>query len=193
MELTVDFALPEEKTPHLHQLKTHFFSSPQAPAKFTGKFQERLDKGSLIVQAEVQVRLAGNFRLEANLLAADGTPVAHARSETRLGGGVQWVEFLFFGKVLRDGRQPGPYKLSGLRGQQVNLPISPELLALPPEQVEKILASTEQSEPIKRAIIPWIGEYRTEAYQLNQFSDAEWDSEFKRERIAELEKLAAAE
>lgn len=193
MELTVDFALAEEKTPHLHQLKTHFFSSPQAPAKFTGKFQERLDKGSLVVQTEIQVRLAGNYRLEANLLAADGTPVAHARSETKLGGGTQWVEFLFFGKVLRDARMAGPYKLSGLRGQQVNLPISPEILALPPDQVEKILASTEQSEPIKRAIIPWIGEFRTEPYQLNQFSDAEWDSEFKRDRIAELGRLAAAE
>lgn len=193
MELTVDFALPEEKTPHLHQLKTHFFSSPQAPAKFTGKFQERLDQGSLIVQAELQVRLAGNYRLEANLLAADGTPVAHSRTDARLGGGTQWVEFLFFGKVLRDSRQPGPYKLTGLRGQQMNLPIQPEQLMLPPEQVEKILQSTEQTEPIKRAIIPWIGEYRTEAYQLNQFSDAEWDSDFKRERIAELERLAAAE
>jgi len=193
MELTVDFALPDENSPHIHQLKTHFFSSPQAPAKFTGNFRERLDKGSLIIQAELQVRLVGNYRLEANLLAADGTPVAHARSEGKLGGGTQWAEFLFFGKVLRDSRQPGPYKLTGLRGQQLNLPINPEMLSLPPEQVEKILASTEQTEPIKRAIIPWIGEYRTEAYQLNQFSDAEWDSEFKRERIKELERLAAAE
>lgn len=193
MELTVDFSLPDEKTTHLHRLKTHFFSTPQAPAKFTGKFQERLEKGSLIIQAELQVRLAGSYRIEANLLADNGDPVAHARTDVRLGGGTQWVELLFFGKIFRDRRIPGPYKLAGLRGQQMNLPINPDDLTLPPEQVEKILATTQQTEPIKRGIIPWIGEYRTEAYQLNQFSDAEYDSEFKRQRIAELERLAAAQ
>ncbi len=190
MELTVDFSLPEEKTSYIHQLKTHFFSSPQAPAKFTGKFHERLEKGSLIISAELQVRLSGSYRIEANLMGDDIEPVAHSRTDVKLGGGTQWVELLFFGKILRDRRLPGPYKLAGLRGQQMNLPISPDDLNLPPEQVDKILANTQQVEPIKRGILPWIGEYRTETYQLNQFSDAEYDSDFKRERIAELEKLA---
>jgi hypothetical protein len=190
MELTVDFALAEEKTSYIHQLKTHFFSSPQAPAKFTGKFHERLENGSLIVSAEVQVRLSGSYRIEANLMADNPEPLAHARTDVKLGGGTQWVDLLFFGKILRDRRVPGPYVLTGLRGQQMNLPISPDDLNLPPEQVERILANTQQTEPIKRGILPFLGEYRTEKYQLSQFSDAEYDSEFKRERIAELEKLA---
>ncbi|MCX7633998.1 MAG: hypothetical protein N2Z22_11770 [Turneriella sp.] len=193
MELTVDFTLPDEKTSHVHRLKTHFFSSPQAPAKFTGNFRERLERGSLIISAEIQVRLAGSYRIEANLLADNGDPVAHARTDTKLGGGTQWVDLLFFGKIFRDRRIPGPYKLTGLRGQQMNLPINPDDLTLPPEQVEKILQNTQQTEPIKRAIIPWLREYRTEAYKLDQFSDAEYDSEFKRERIRELERLAAAQ
>lgn len=193
MELTVDFSLPDEKASHLHQLKTHFFSSPQAPAKFTGKFQERLEQGSLVIAAEVQVRLAGSYRIEANLLADNGDAVAHSRNDVRLSGGTQWVDLLFFGKIFRDRRIPGPYRLAGLRGQQMNLPINPDDLNLPPEQVEKILASTQQTEPIKRGIVPWLGEFRTERYQLSQFSDAEYDSEFKRERIAELQKFAGAQ
>jgi hypothetical protein len=120
----------------------------------------------------------------------DIEPVAHSRTDVKLGGGTQWVELLFFGKILRDRRLPGPYKLAGLRGQQMNLPINPDDLNLPPDQVDKILAGTQQVEPIKRGILPWIGEYKTENYQLNQFSDAEYDSDFKRERIAELQKLA---
>lgn len=193
MELTVDFTLPDEKVSFVHQLKTHFFSSPQAPAKFTGKFQERLEKGSLIVATELQVRLAGSYRIEANLIADNGEPIATARADARLSGGTQWVDLQFFGKILRDRRIAGPYKVNGLRGQQMNLPINPDDLTLPPEQVEKMLAMTQQTEPIKRGIIPWIGEYRTEKYQLNQFSDAEYDSDFKRERLAELQKYAGAE
>lgn len=193
MELTVDFTLPDEKVSFVHQLKTHFFSSPQAPAKFTGKFQERLEKGSLIVATELQVRLAGSYRIEANLIADNGEPIATARADARLSGGTQWVDLQFFGKILRDRRIAGPYKVNGLRGQQMNLPINPDDLTLPPEHVEKMLAMTQQTEPIKRGIIPWIGEYRTEKYQLNQFSDAEYDSDFKRERLAELQKYAGAE
>lgn len=193
MELTIDFVLPERTASYIHQLKTHFFSSPQAPAKFTGRVRDRLDNGSLIIAAEVEVRLPGSYRIEGNLMADDGQAVAHARVDARLGGGSHWVDLLFFGRILREKRLPGPYKFTGLRGQQMNLPINPDDLSLPSEQVAKILASTEQNEPPKRAMQPWWGEYLTERYALSQFSDAEYDSEFKRERIAELQKLAAGQ
>ena len=192
MELTVDFSLPERGLMP-HQLKTHFFSSPQAPAKFTGKFRDRLDTGSLVIAVEIQVRLPGSYRIEGNLMSDDGQPLAHARADARLAGGSTWVDLQFFGKIIRDKRIPGPYKLTSVRGQQMNLPINPDDLTLPPEQVARILAATEQTEPPKRAMLPWLGEFKTERYAVSQFSDAEYDSEFKRERLAELERLAAGQ
>ena len=190
MELTVDFTLPERSV-MVHQLKTHFFSSPQAPAKFTGRFRDRLDNGSLVIAVELQVRMAGGYRVEGNLVSEDGQPIAHARVDAKLAGGAVWVDLLFFGKIFHDKKIPGPYKLAAAHGQQLNLPINPEDLNLPPEQVARILAATEQTEPPKRSMLPWMGEFRTDRYAINQFSEAEYDSEFKRERIAELEKLAA--
>lgn len=191
MELSVDFVIPAEKNSFGHRLKVHFFSSPEAPAKFLGKFSERIESGSLIISAELNVRKPGSYRIEANLVTEEGEPVAHARVDSKLGGGSQSVDLLFFGKIFRDKGIPGPYKLLVVHGVQQNLPINPDDLTGPPEQVAKLLASVEQTEAIKRSIIPWLGEYRTFAYPLKTFSDAEYDSDFKRERIAELEKLAA--
>lgn len=191
MELAVDFVIPGEKGSFVHRQKVHFFSSPEAPAKFTGKFHERIENGSLIISTEVNARKLGTYRIEANLVTEEGTPVAHARVDTRLSGGSQWVDLLFFGKIFRDSGLAGPYRLAALHGVQQNLPINPDDLSGPPEQVAKLLAQVEQTEPIKRSITPWLGSYRTEPYPLKTFSDAEYDSEFKRERIAELEKLAA--
>ncbi len=191
MELAVDFLIPEEKSSFIHRLKVHFFSSPEAPAKFTGKFNERIDNGSLILSVEVNVRKPGPYRIEGNLTTDDGQPIAHARVDSRLGGGAQWVDLLFFGKIFHDKGMPGPYKVAALYGAQQNLPINPDALTGPPDQVDKMIQMTEQTEPIKRALLPWQGDYHTSAYPLKTFSFAEYDSEFKRERIGELEKLAA--
>jgi hypothetical protein len=191
MELSVDFLIPEEKSSFIHRLKVHFFSSPEAPAKFLGKFNERIDNGSLIISAEINVRKPGPYRIEGILTTEDGQPIGHARVDSRLGGGSQWVDLLFFGKIFHDKGIPGPYKLAALHGAQQNLPISPEALTGPPDQVDKLIQMTEQTEPIKRSMLPWQGDYRTFAYTLKTFSFAEYDSEFKRERISELEKLAA--
>jgi hypothetical protein len=189
MELTVDFVVPAEKEPFTHTLKAHFFSSPVAPAQFRGVVAERIQDGSLIIVAEVNARFAGRYTIEANLFNEDG-PVAVARTDARLKAGPQNVEIQFFGKIFHDQNAPGPYQVVALRGEQDTSPLDPADLNLPPEEVEKMLSTLEATGPQKRTIPTWEGKYTTETYRLEDFSNAEWDSEIKRERMAELKQLA---
>lgn len=190
MELTVDFTIPNDKPTTTHRQRVHFFSSPDAPAKFTGNFRERLENGSLVISVELQVRLPGSYRIEGNLTSQSGEPIAHARVDADMTGGNQWADLLFFGKIFRDKAIPSPFKLAAVYGAQQNLPINPDALTGPPDQVAKLLANTEQTEPIKRSVLPWIAGYNTLVYPLTAFSKDEFDSPFKRERISELESLA---
>ena len=190
MSLSVDFVVPAEKEKFTHTLKTHFFSSPVAPAQFRGVAGERIDNGSLIITVEVNARFAGRYTIEANLFNDEG-PVAIARTDARLAAGPQNVDLQFFGKIFHDQNAPGPYKLVGLRGQQDTAPLDPEDLNKSPEEVEKLLAKLESTEPHRRQIPTWDGTYSTEPYKLDVFSGAEYDSPAKRERIEELRALAA--
>jgi hypothetical protein len=189
MELTVAFVVPAEKEEFTHTLKGHFFSSPVAPAHFRGVAGERIDDGSLIITVEVNARFAGRYTIEANLFNDDG-PVGISRTDVRLAAGPQNVELKFFGKIFHDQYAPGPYHLVGLRGQQDTAPLDPADLNKSPEEVDRLLAKLESTEPNHRTIPTYEEKYTTEPYKLADFSNAEWDSPIKRERMAELRALA---
>ena len=138
---------------------------------------------------EINARFAGRYTIEANLFNDDG-PVAFSRTDVRLAAGPQNVELKFFGKIFHDQNAPGPYKLVGLRGQQDTAPLDPEMLNRSPEEVETILEKTVSTEPHRRQIPTWDGTYQTDPYPLETFSNAEWNSEVKRQRLAELQELA---
>jgi hypothetical protein len=106
MHLTVNFLIESDTTSFTHSLATHFFSSPVAPARFTGNFSEKIDHGSLVVTAELDVVKAGNYTIEANLMG-DSAPVAFARQDANLRSGKQTVDLLFYGKVFHDRDVPG--------------------------------------------------------------------------------------
>lgn len=192
IDLSVQFKIPAEESGFVHELKTSFFSSPVAPAKFTGNFKERIDAGSLIIEAEVQVFMAGRYTIEANLFSED-RPVAVARTDERLQTGTHYVQLKFFGKIFHDRGANGPYLLKGLRGIQDTAALDPALLDKSPEEVSKILEQTKTTQPMKRVIPVWDGPYETEPYKLEAFSQEEYDSPVKRERIAELKRLATGE
>ncbi len=191
MDLAVKFSIHAEKPGFVHEKKVTFFSSPVAPAKFTGKFAEKLENGSLVLSVELDVRMPGRYTVEGNLFTTDDRPVAHVRADARLTGGKQMVDLLFFGKIFHDQGAGGSYVLKGVRGIQDTGPLDPELLNRPVKEVEKIIETTRTTEPDRR-VIPWFKEsFKTKAYKLEDFSPAEFDSDQKRERIKELEKLAA--
>ena len=151
-------------------LVARFMITPPAPAHFTGKLVDELRDGSLVVRVEVEVEQTGRYRVYANL-EHDGQPLAYAKEDLELNPGRQEVSLLFFGKILRDAAIAGPYLVSNLRGQRLNLePGNGGVLA-------------EPIEPIVRA-------HETAAYDSEVFSQAEWDSPYKQERLAELTALA---
>ena len=172
------------------KLTTSFFSSPNKPAEIGNTFRDSLNDGSLVVHAPVIVYKAGNYRLEANLKEEkEGNYLAYATFDGPLKQGTNDVEFLFFGKILRDKGYDGPYVMTNVRGYRVNLPIDPQWLEQGEEGLKKIQAA-KTTEPDKELIVPFTDEYKTKAYTASQFSKKVWESDDKNKRIQELQQLA---
>ena len=189
MHLTVNFEIPGDESGAKHSLTTHFFSSPVAPARFTGEFREEFRGGSLIVAAEVEVKKPGNYTIEANLMAANEEPVAFARKDASLKSGRHFVELEYYGRVLRDRDLLGPYRLVGLRGSLNTDVIQPEMLSRPPAEVQKFLRNIRDDRP-KRMVIPYFKKaYTTREYDLALFTDEEYTSPAKERRLSELQAL----
>lgn len=125
------------------------------PAAFTGRFLERLENGSLFIDAEVESQREGTAQVAGNLFAADGTtPVAVSVVPATLKRGHSWVTLEFYGLVFHDRGVPGPYVLKTLRG---HFPSS---------------ASAGRGAEFSR----FGGSHTTRGYELSAFTQKEWDS-----------------
>ncbi|WP_411821800.1 hypothetical protein [Leptospira sp. 'Mane'] len=166
-----------------------FFSSPTVPAEFNGVFSDSLQDGSLVVKAIVNVYRKGKYHLEANLKdEKNGEYVAYAIHDGDLKSGSNEVEFIFFGKILRDKDLDGPYLATSFRGHRVNLPIDPEWYNQGEEGLRKLQAA-KTTEPDRELVYPYKDEYKTKFYQVESFSKAVWDSQDKQDRIRNLKSL----
>lgn len=114
LELAVTWSLADGGKPVHDRVLVQHTASP--PARFTGQLVDRVDAGSLHVDVELDSHRAGAAQLRANLLAADGTPVAHALTTATLTPGRTWVTLTFYGLALHDAGRPGPYVVTTLRG-----------------------------------------------------------------------------
>ncbi len=86
--------------------------SRQPSASLNGKYKDAIEGGSLVVQAGVTAKAAGNYRLIASLYGPDGEQaLAFASKAAHLEQGDGWIPLLFFGKILHDGGIDGPYEL----------------------------------------------------------------------------------
>lgn len=188
MYLTTNFIIVGDDSGFTHSLRTQFFSSPVAPARFTGAVTDRVENGSLYASVELAVVKPGEYTIEANLFSGE-EPVGYARTDVKLGGGRQTAELEFFGKVIADAGLAGPYRLVGLRAYLNTDVIQPEMLARSPAEVERFLNTVRDDRP-KRMVVPYLsGAPETAAYRLDQFSEREYDSPEKRERIQQLAAL----
>jgi hypothetical protein len=156
-------------------LSVTYFSSPQAPARFTGEFAERLREGSLVVDVGVDVQKAGRYRVYANLRQGEEY-IGYATEERRLKQGKQLVPLLFFGKLFHDKQVQGAFTMVDLRGHRFNLPDDG--------------GKADGSEPDREQFPPLATEYQTRSSALSAFSPEEWESSRKTERLRELELLA---
>jgi hypothetical protein len=171
-------------------LTSTFFSSPSKPAEATNVYRETIQDGSLVVYSTINVYKAGNYHFEANLKEEQsGNYIAYATFDGPLKSGAQEVEFLFFGKVLRDKGYDGPYLISDIRGHRVNLAIDPAWLDQGEEGLKKIQAA-KTTEPDKELVLPLKEELKTNKYNVSQFSNKSFNSSEKEARLNELKELA---
>lgn len=137
------------------------------PALFTGKVREVPENGSLSLYVGLKVLKPGRYVLAARLDDARGYPLAYLSFNEELATGTQQVKFVVFGKLIRDVQGISPFRLRDLDGFLLK----------------------ENTDP-DRALIPaLVGTvHTTQRYALEQFSDAEWQSEEKDRYIREFTK-----
>lgn len=85
--------------------------TPHAPARFTGRVREALERGSLVLALGVQVRTAGRYVVTGRVDDADGQPFALVTFNEALEAGAQEVPLVVFGRLVHDGKPAFPLRL----------------------------------------------------------------------------------
>lgn len=158
-----------------------FYSSPIVAGSFTGQFQEKIDNGSLVIDAGVAVQAHMACFVSANLYSADsGTPLQHAERRMLVDPSMKTVSFTFFGKIFRDYGDQGAFRLQDLQARCQNLPYPAEwFIDQDAHQVE--LEAFQKNPPAFNEPTRIYFEYNTYSYTtgsyaLGAFSNAEWQS-----------------
>jgi len=124
---------------------TFILSEPELA--LTGNFQDAIDsQGSLLIQAEVEVRLKHRFYFQASLYSSTNDPIGVTQYSGELVPGLHWVPLLFDGLMIRDVDEPGPFLLKSISMAKVTLPMQRAPLIYP--------------------------EYYTSGYSLDQFRNS---------------------
>ncbi|MEQ9366494.1 MAG: hypothetical protein RIF32_19795 [Leptospirales bacterium] len=172
------------------ELVQSFYSSPIVPARFTGQFSERLDNGSLYIDATVDVQRECQYNLHANLYSLqEDEPTHWVAADAVLQPGRQIVTFEFFGKIFRDNGYSGKFELRDLRGTCENLPFPASWLG-DPTKIKAIETVEPKNEPLLLYVPYTDATFTTRSYALDEFSDAEWNSDVKEKRLQRLRELA---
>jgi hypothetical protein len=101
-------------------IRQPFYSSPMIAGKFTGQFQERIDNGSLVIDAGVEVQKRMACFVSANLYSVDkGIPTHHAERRMIVDPSMKTIDFTFFGKVFRDFGHEGTFRMQDLKSPRM--------------------------------------------------------------------------
>jgi hypothetical protein len=141
--------------------------SPELPAAWTGQVREALENGSLVFYLKADVREPGRYVVTGRVDDARGRPFALATFNDVLGTGAHEVPLKVFGKLMRDDAPAVPLTLRDVEGYLLK----------------------ENADP-DRALMPRLegSVYVSKQYQLDSFSDAEWQSEQKSRYLKEFSK-----
>src|SRR5262249_3273439 len=108
-------------------MRQSFYSSPRVAGRFTGQFHERLEQGSLVIDAGVEVTQRRMCFVSANLYSMDeAAPTHHVERRMILDPSMQHVTLTFFGKIFRDYGHAGKFRVQDLTAQCENLSYPPE-------------------------------------------------------------------
>jgi hypothetical protein len=145
------------------------FTYAPRPVLEVTRVSDALVNGSLVVSVDCEVFEDGLYTFEANAVSAAGEePIAYVDQSFPLHAGKQQVQLSFFGRVFHDRGLSGPYLVRDLHGFRRDL--------------DGAEGNVWWSQP---------GAHATAAYDVAQFSDAEWDAPEKQEKLRRLEAAAA--
>jgi hypothetical protein len=173
-----------------------FYSSPMVAGKFTGAFKERIDNGSLVIDAGVDVQKRMACFISANLYSVDKeTPVQHARLRILVDPSMKTISFPFYGKIFRDYGDEGTFRLQDLKGQCVNLAFPPEWFLDSMAHEAELHALRKAPPPPKEPANIYFASdnysFTTRHHLLGEFSNAEWQSSKKTARLEAFKKMSA--
>lgn len=142
-----------------------------APALFTGRVIDVLRDGSVHFMVDLDVAVAGRYRVEAFVLDRDGHAFARVRADTMLEPGPATVDLELFGLLILDVAAQSPFQIRELRGERMLQGMFPDRQQVPAMQVG----------------------VTSQAYPMSAFSDREWDGEERRRRIQLFRRLSSEE
>jgi len=99
--------------------------------RLTGAYRDRLEAGSLLVEAEFEAFEAARYYAVATLYTDDDIPIGTAEAALELAPGTHWIGLRFFGRLVRDAGRSGPYRLAHISVEKRGLPMSTGVKAAP--------------------------------------------------------------
>ncbi|MCX8073287.1 MAG: hypothetical protein N3C12_12670 [Candidatus Binatia bacterium] len=150
------------------------FQVSRPHARLTGRFRDRLDQGSLVIEAEVEVVKAGRFHLAATLYSNANRPLGLAQSSHELEPGMYWLPLRFYGRLFHGfetgtGPVDGPYVL----------------------RFVSLMTTTSMPNALSRLVEP---KFVTQPYRASQFTAESFNDPFYLEAIErETEELRRLE
>ncbi len=171
----------------VHNQRSTWYSTPTAVAEFRSGIRDGVKDGHLVITVPVNIMKKGYYHFDANIQGAgeDKDFVATSSWEGDIEAGSQKIDFQFFGKIIRDSRVDGPYLVREIRGKRNNSPVTPTMVNKAMAEGREI--SGTHKEPLWEYIEP-AQNYTTAVYQYKEFSQEEWNSKEKEERLQFLDK-----
>ncbi|KZY73426.1 hypothetical protein A3742_13020 [Oleiphilus sp. HI0071] len=97
--------------------------------ELTGEYREHITtKGDLLFEIEVNVAEPARFYVRASLYTSSNSPVGSAQFSDSLSTGEHWIPLTYFGLMIRDSDEPGPYLIQTVELAKAGVP----MLRMPP-------------------------------------------------------------
>ena len=93
-------------------------------AALTGNYRDRLTSdGNLLIEAELDVSESNRYSLEATLYSSTNDAIGQTQFAMNLTPGKHWIPLTFFGLMMHDASEPGPYLLKNVSLAKVVMPM----------------------------------------------------------------------
>ncbi len=97
--------------------------------ELTGEYREGITAdGNLLFEIQVSASEPARYYIRASLYTSSNTPVGSAQFSENLSTGEHWIPLTYFGLMIRDSNEPGPYLIQTVELAKAGVP----MLRMPP-------------------------------------------------------------